>query len=166
MVSKTVSTVRDHNGGRGRGCGRGGHDSPPLTHAESPVQEENREGSHREEYVESEGTNLRQMMMTIMGHLPPPRGADQEGSHHAWNKERWRSKSPQRDLHGDRERSTKVTQMKDLQRSKIEPFTRVGKGYVVEQWLIALDRCFMMHEFDSNVKARLDIIHLELFGAT
>jgi hypothetical protein len=56
--------------------------------------------------------------------------------------------------------------MKDLQRSKIKPFNGFGTGYVVERGLITLDRCFMMNDFDSNVKERFDITHLELFGAT
>ena len=38
--------------------------------------------------------------------------------------------------------------------------------YEVEQWLIALDRCFATQIFDSNVKARYAITHLELFVAT
>ena len=56
--------------------------------------------------------------------------------------------------------------MKDLQRSKVKPFNEHGLGYVVEQWLIALDRVFAIKDFDSNVKERFAITNLELFGAT
>ena len=56
--------------------------------------------------------------------------------------------------------------MKDLSRSKIKPFNGKGTGYAAEQWLIALDRIFAMQDFDSNVKARFAITHLENFGAS
>ena len=56
--------------------------------------------------------------------------------------------------------------MKDLSRSKVNPFNRKGLGYVVEQWLIALDRIFSMQDFDNNVKATFSITNLENFGAT
>ena len=56
--------------------------------------------------------------------------------------------------------------MKDLQRSKVKPFNGHGSGYVVEQWLISLDRVFAIKDFDSNVKVRFAITNLELFGAT
>ena len=56
--------------------------------------------------------------------------------------------------------------MKDLQRAKIRPFTGQGTGYDAEQWLIALDRCFAMQDFNSNVKARYAITHLKMFAAT
>ena len=55
--------------------------------------------------------------------------------------------------------------MKDLQRSKLKPFNGQGSRYVANQWLIALDRIFAMQDFDSNVKARFAITHLENFGA-
>lgn len=56
--------------------------------------------------------------------------------------------------------------MKDLRRSKVKAFNGLGSGYVVKQWLIALDRCFSIYDFDSNAKVRFSITHLELFGAT
>ena len=56
--------------------------------------------------------------------------------------------------------------MKELQRSKVKPFHGHGSGYVVEQWLIALDRVFSIHEFDNNVKARFAITILENIRAT
>lgn len=56
--------------------------------------------------------------------------------------------------------------MKDLQRSKFKPFNGLGLGYVVDQWLISLDKSFSIQVFDSNVKVRFAITHLELFGAT
>ena len=56
--------------------------------------------------------------------------------------------------------------MKDLQWAKIKPFTRQGTRYDTEYWLIALDRCFSMQDFNSNVKARFSITHLEVFAAT
>ena len=56
--------------------------------------------------------------------------------------------------------------MRDLQRVRVKPFNGQGTGYEVEQWLIALDRRFTTQIFDSNVKARYAITHLELFAAT
>ena len=82
------------------------------------------------------------------------------------NDERKISRSPRGDLHRDRHRSAKAAQMMDLQRSKIQPFTRVGIGYVTEQWLITLDRCFAIQDFDSNVKTRYVITNLEYFAVT
>ena len=96
MAFETRSVVRGHTIGRGRGHGRGGHDSPPLTHVESHVQEENREESHRDD---SKGTILRHMMRIIMEHLPPPQDVDNKELHHVGNEEMWRSKSPWGDLH-------------------------------------------------------------------
>ena len=46
------------------------------------------------------------------------------------------------------------------------PFNGKGKGYEAKQWLIALDRCFTTQIFDSNVKSRYAITHLELFATT
>ena len=51
-------------------------------------------------------------MRIILEHLPPPKGVDQEESHHAGNEERQRSKSPQEDPHGDRQRSTEASKMR------------------------------------------------------
>jgi hypothetical protein len=48
-------------------------------------------------------------MRMILENLAPPRGVDQEGSYHVGNEERWRSRSPWRDLHGARKSSAKVT---------------------------------------------------------
>ena len=56
--------------------------------------------------------------------------------------------------------------MKDLSRAKIKPFNGLGSGYATEQWLIALDRIFAMQDFESNVKERFSITHLENFGAS
>ena len=50
---ETRSAIRGRGVGRGRVCGRGRHDSPLSTHGESPIQEEDREESHREEHVDS-----------------------------------------------------------------------------------------------------------------
>ena len=54
---ETRSIVRGCSAGRGRGCGRGGHDSPPLTHRKSPIQEESREENHGQEHADSEEAN-------------------------------------------------------------------------------------------------------------
>ena len=56
--------------------------------------------------------------------------------------------------------------MKDIQRSKVNPFNRHCSGYVAEQLLISLDRVFAIHDFNNNVKVRFSITNLELFGAT
>ena len=56
--------------------------------------------------------------------------------------------------------------MKDLYRSKVNPFNGHGSSYLAEQWLISLDRVFAMYDFDSNVKASFSITNLENFGAT
>ena len=66
----------------------------------------------------------------------------------------------------DRHRSIVFAQMKTLQRSKIKPFNGQGSGYVAEQWLSALDRIFVMQDFESNVKVRFSITNLELFATT
>ena len=71
---------------------------------EGLIQEENREEHHSEHQADSKKVDLRQMMKTIIEHLPPPRGANHEGSHHAWNKERYTSRSSQRYHHCDRYR--------------------------------------------------------------
>ena len=53
-------------------------------------------------------------MRIILECLSPPKSVDQEESHHAGNEERWRSRSPRGDPHGDRKRSAKVAQIRDL----------------------------------------------------
>ena len=137
-----------------------------MSSHEDPIQEENREEAQGEQHADFEEVSLRQLMRSILERLPLPKEANQEESHHSGNEVRQRSRSPRRDPPGDRQRSILASQMKDLQRAKIKPFTRQGTGYDVEQWLIALDRCFIMQDFDSNVKARYSITHLEMFAAT
>ena len=38
--------------------------------------------------------------------------------------------------------------------------------YVVEKWLIALEKCFTMQDCDYKVKERYSITHMEVFVAT
>ena len=56
--------------------------------------------------------------------------------------------------------------MKDLLRVKFKPFNEEGTRYYSKNWLIALDRCFSMQDFESNIKERFTITHLEVFVAT
>jgi hypothetical protein len=160
-----VTGTRSVTGGRGRGRGRGRDISPHVSDHEIPIQEENREENQGEQHADSEEMGTRHMMRLILERLPPPKDAEQEESHHEGHRERQRSRSPRGDHHGDRQRSIKATQMRDLQRVKIKAFTGEGTGSVAEQWLIALDRCFTIQDFDSNVKARFAIGHLESFAA-
>ena len=91
-----------------------------------------------------------------MDHLPPPEGFDHQELHLAGIEERHKSQSPWKG----------AAQMKDFQRSKIKDFNGHGSGYVAKQWLITIDQCFFIQDFDSNVKARFSITNLEVFGAT
>ena len=86
--------------------------------------------------------------------------------HHSEHGDRDRSRSPRRRDLECRKESIQSTQMKDLLRVKVKPFNREGTRYDAESWLITLDRCFSMQDFDSNVKARFSITHLESFAAT
>ena len=54
--------------------------------------------------------------------------------------------------------------MKDLLWVKLSPFKGEGTGYDAESWLTTLDRHFSIQDFDTNVKARHAIIHLEIFA--
>ena len=71
-------------------------------------------------------------MRSILECLPLPKEADQGESHNSGNEARQRSRSSHRDLHGNKQRSITATQMKDLQRVKVKPFTGQGMGYDVE----------------------------------
>lgn len=161
---ETRSMVGGRNSGRGRGRGRDRNVSPHVSEHRGLVQEEDREEVHGEQHVDSAEAEIRQMMRLILERLPSPRGAEQEESHHEGNRERHRSRSPRGNPHDDKQRSIKATQMRDLQRSTIKAFIGEGTGSVAEQWLIALDRCFSAQDFDSNVKVRFSIGHLESFA--
>ena len=109
MVSGTRSTIRGCGRGRGRGRDISVHESVhggPIQGEHASVhQEENRdvhvseqqEEDHNEHHADSEEVDLRQMMRTIMDHLPLLH--DQNRGRRAEHVHRPRSRTPSRDHH-------------------------------------------------------------------
>lgn len=56
--------------------------------------------------------------------------------------------------------------MRDLLRARPPAFDGSGGGLEVETWMIDLDRCFAMHPYGSNTRARCAIMHLRGFAST
>lgn len=56
--------------------------------------------------------------------------------------------------------------MRDLLRSHPPMLDGSSNGLEVESWLLDLGRCFSMHPYGSNTKARCVIMHLHDFTST
>ena len=156
MSSRARSITRGRSSGRGRSHGRASHHIPSMVHLEDPNQEEARGDDSVEQHAKIEESAIRDLVKEILARLP-----SQDRAHHG-NRER--SMSPRGRYLESRRQSSQSIQMKDLLRVKVKPFNGEGTGYDAENWLIALDRCFSKQDFDSNIKARLAITHLEHFA--
>lgn len=66
-------------------------------------------------------------------------------------------------VHSD---SKVVAHMRDFLRARPPTFDGSGSGLEVETWLIDLTRCFAMHPYGSNTRARCAIMHLRGFSST
>ena len=159
MTSGSRSIARGRSSGRGRGRGRASHRIPSLGHLRDPNQEEGREDDSVKQHAETEEPVTRDLVKEILARLPL-----QDRAHHLEHGDRDRPMSPRGRNLERRRRSSQSIQMKDLLRVKVKPFNGEGTGSDAENWLIALDRCFSMQDFDSNVKERYAITHLEIFG--
>ena len=154
MTSGSRSIAR----GRSSGRGRASHCIPSLGHLRDPNQEEGREDEIVKQHAETEEPVTRDLVKEILAHIPL-----QDRAHHLEDGDRDTMIPRGRNLES-RRRSSQSIQMKDLLRVKVKPFNGEGTGSDAENWLIALDRCFSMQDFDSNVKERYAITHLEIFG--
>ena len=69
--------IGGHDSGLSGGHGRGKNASPHVSSHENLVQDENK-GNHREQQVDSEEVSLRQIMRSILEHLPLLEDVSQE----------------------------------------------------------------------------------------
>ena len=66
MNSSSRSVARGRSSRHGRSRGRGTHHSPPLVHAEDPIQEEARGNDNIQQHTESEEPVTRDLVREIL----------------------------------------------------------------------------------------------------
>lgn len=117
---------------------------------------------------------MRQLLQKVLAHLGPRQGnAQQEDLQHGKShqsehivRERERERSPRRRDDVVDQEAVLAGHMRDLLRSCPPTFDGSSSGLDAETWLIDLDRCFAMHPYGSNTKARCAIMHLRGFAST
>jgi hypothetical protein len=82
------------------------------------------------------------------------------------HQDRERERSPRRREDRQELENRDIDHMRDLLKVKVPLFYGNEGGSAAETWLFDLERCFSMHPFSSNVKARCAIMNLRKFASS
>lgn len=159
---------------RGSGPGRGHGPRNLMGTRRNPCPEVSEDSHHSEKHQEHpSGETIPQLVTTlqeILGRLGPRQEEvrqdvdRQEESHQSEHQDREISRYPRRRVVDDQEEMA-ASHMRDLLRNHPPIFDGSGTIMKVETWLLELSRCFSMHPYRSNTKARCAIMYLREFSS-
>lgn len=140
---------------------------PESSHGE--CEGEKNQDNHRNESQsnDSEGAQLRQLMQQLLHRLDNLKNrVNFEEGNKAEHQDRERERSPRRRQVRQESEDRDTAHMRDLLKVKVPLFYGNEGGATKETWLFDLERCFSMHPFSSNVKARCAIMNPRKFAST
>lgn len=146
------------------------HDNDDEEKQQSKHLREQRSGGQHNGQQELEGAQICQLLQEVLAHVGPRQeNAQHDNYQHLkshQSKHVVRERSPRRRDDAVNQEAILVGHIRDILRSHPITFDISDSGLEVDTQLIDLDRCFVMHLYDSNTKVRCTIMHLRGFAST